>query len=99
MTIPGKLQSYLAAGIPILAMLNGEGSEVVRTAQAGLACPAGNYQALAESVLKLSRMSPEERKAMGMKGAAVGADEFGREKLIGKLESWLEKLPLRNCNQ
>ena len=30
MTIPGKLQSYLAAGIPIVAMLNGEGSEVVQ---------------------------------------------------------------------
>lgn len=98
MTIPGKLQSYLAAGIPILAMLNGEGAEVVQAAQAGLACPAGDYQVLAESVLKLSRMPLEERKKMGMKGAAAGADEFGREKLIDQLESWLEEMRLRGCH-
>lgn len=98
MTIPGKLQSYLAAGIPILTMLNGEGSEVVQAAQAGLVCPAGDYRALAESVLKLSRMPLEERKQMGMKGAAAGADEFGREKLIGQLESRLEEMRLRGCH-
>ena len=28
MTIPGKLQSYLAAGIPVVAMLNGEGADM-----------------------------------------------------------------------
>lgn len=95
MTIPGKLQSCLAAGIPILAMLNGEGSEVVRLAQAGLVCPAGDHRALAEAALKLSQMPLEERRQMGAKGAAVGAEVFCREKLISRLECWLEDMSLR----
>jgi glycosyltransferase involved in cell wall biosynthesis len=91
MTIPGKLQSYLAAGIPILALLNGEGAEVVQNARAGLACPAGDHEALADAVLTLSSMPIEERKAMGMRGMRASADEFGRVKRIDQLESWLEK--------
>ena len=91
MTIPGKLQSYLAAGIPVLAMLNGEGAEVVIDARAGLACPAGDHEALANAVLKLSAMSLEERMAMGKNGAATNADKFGRGKLLGQLETWLER--------
>jgi glycosyltransferase involved in cell wall biosynthesis len=46
LTIPGKLQSYLAAGIPVIAMLNGEGAELVSEAGAGLACAAGDSAGL-----------------------------------------------------
>ena len=41
MTIPGKLQAYLAAGIPVLAMLNGEGAAIVETAGAVFSCRGG----------------------------------------------------------
>jgi len=95
LTIPGKLQSYLAAGIPVLAMLNGEGAEVVQNGGAGLACRAGDHRALAEAVLRLSEMPIDERKAMGMKGVALSKEEFGREKLICQLEVWLLKLQVR----
>ena len=98
MTIPGKLQSYLAAGIPVLAMLNGEGSDVIQNAQAGLTCPAGDYAALAEVVLQLSAMSKEERKTIGMRGKALSDDKFGREKLIDQLEGWLEELQIRSSH-
>lgn len=92
LTIPGKLQSYLAAGIPVLAMLNGEGAEVVRKSGAGLVCRAGDHEALAQSVLSLSEMSIAERLAMGLKGLRFNKEEFGRERLIGQLESWLLSL-------
>jgi glycosyltransferase involved in cell wall biosynthesis len=92
MTIPGKLQSYLAAGIPVVAMLNGEGAEVLKTANAGLTCSAGDHLGLAASVLKLSEMSNEEREVMGRNGLNVSAREFDRDTLIDRLEGWLEKL-------
>lgn len=95
LTIPGKLQSYLAAGIPVLAMLNGEGAEVVAKCGAGLTCRAGDHKALSEAVLKLSDMSIDERSDMGMKGVALSKNEFGREKLIGQLEVWLENIRFR----
>lgn len=92
MTIPGKLQSYLAAGIPVVAMLNGEGAEVVKVSNAGLTCAAGDHLGLAAAVLKLSQMSNQERDAMGRNGLNVSIREFDRNTLIDRLEGLLEKL-------
>jgi len=95
MTIPGKLQSYLAAGKPVLAMLNGEGADIVQSSGAGLACPAGDGQALAEAVLKLAMMSDEERKIMGRKAFEINKTEFDREMLISRLDNWFKQLASR----
>lgn len=92
MTIPGKLQSYLASGIPIVAMLNGEGADLLVESQAGLACAAGDHVGLATAVWKLSQMSGEERNEIGRNGLAVGLREFNRDELMNKLERWLQEL-------
>ena len=86
LTIPSKVQSYLACAKPILAALNGEGARVVRESGAGLVCPAEDAKALAESVLRLSCMSPQERAAMGQKGRTYFEANFEREKLLDRLE-------------
>jgi colanic acid biosynthesis glycosyl transferase WcaI len=88
MTIPGKVQSYLASGTPILAMLDGEGARIVEEAQAGLAAGAGDSAALATNVRRLMDISPEQRAAMGRAGRAYCAREFGMERLFDQLESW-----------
>lgn len=67
-TMPSKLQSYLAAGKPIIVSSNGESADVVRRAKAGLACPAGDAVALADAVLKLYDMQPDERARLGENG-------------------------------
>lgn len=92
MTIPGKLQSYLAAGIPVLAMLNGEGAEIVTESGAGLASPAGDGKALAFVILDLVEMHPNALKEMGARGLAVSMSEFNRETLILRLLSWFNQL-------
>lgn len=92
MTIPGKLQSYLAAGKPVLAMLDGEGADLVQRSGAGLACRAGDGRSLADAVLKLALMSDEERKMMGNKALEVNKSEFDRATLISKLERWFEQV-------
>ncbi|HEY3515541.1 MAG TPA: glycosyltransferase family 4 protein, partial [Gammaproteobacteria bacterium] len=61
LTLPGKLQSYLAAGVPVLAMVNGEAADVVRRSGGGLTCGAGDAAGLAAAVLKLATASPAER--------------------------------------
>lgn len=90
MTIPGKLQSYLAAGIPILAMLNGEGSDIVRDSDAGICCRAGDGAALAEGVKQLASMTAAERREMGKRGLAVSRRDFDRETLISRLLAWFD---------
>jgi len=92
MTIPGKLQSYLAAGIPVLAMLNGEGAELVSASCAGLVCPAGDDVALADAALKISQMTAKDRLAMGARGLALASAEFDRGRVLSKLEEELQLL-------
>ena len=91
-TIPGKVQSYLATGVPLLGMLDGEGARVIEEAGAGLVCPAGDSGALARQVERLAAMSAAERSAMGERGRAYGVREFDRATLIARLEKWMTDL-------
>ena len=94
MTIPGKLHSYLAAGIPVVAMLNGEGAEFVKISRSGLTCAAGDHAGLAAAVLHLSEMSSQEREVMGRNGLDVSAREFDRDTLIDRFEEWITQLKI-----
>jgi colanic acid biosynthesis glycosyl transferase WcaI len=87
LTIPSKVQAYLACGRPIVAALDGEGDKVIREAGAGLTCPAGDPEALAEAVLAMYRLSEAERQAMGRRGRAYFEAHFESEMLLNRLES------------
>ncbi|MEQ1661166.1 MAG: glycosyltransferase family 4 protein [Thiobacillus sp.] len=90
LTIPGKLQSYLACARPILAMLDGEGARIVQESGAGLACAAGDAEGLASRVLKLAAMPDAGRRAMGQNGRQYYESNFDRTRLFDQLETWLE---------
>lgn len=91
MTIPGKVQSYLMAGVPILGMLDGEGAKVITEARAGLVCPAGDAEGLATAIHKLVAMSSEQRRQLGANGRNFAKKEFDREMLITRLEELLQE--------
>jgi len=98
MTIPGKVQSYLQAGVPVVAMLDGEGARVIEESGAGLTCAAGDSEGLAGAVLKLAALSEEERTTMGRRGVTYAAREFEREELISRLEAALMETVRSNGN-
>jgi colanic acid biosynthesis glycosyl transferase WcaI len=91
MTIPGKVQSYLMAGAPIIGMLDGEGAAVIQHANAGFTCSAGDGAGLAAKVLRMAAMSHEERQEFGTNGKKFAQQEFGRELLMDKLEILLQE--------
>ncbi len=47
-TLPGKVQSYMAAGKPIIGAIDGETREIIAEAKCGYVCEAENYQELAK---------------------------------------------------
>lgn len=96
LTIPGKLQTYLSAGRPILAMLNGEGAELVRSAGAGIAVAAGDGLGLAGAIGRMMSMDKSDRLNMGQNGRACLAMQFNRDKLIDDLEQRLAQLARRH---
>lgn len=91
LTIPGKVQSYLMSGIPLLGMLDGEGAEVIRNAKAGLTCAAGDASGLAQSVVDLAAMKKSELTQLGVNGKIFAKQEFDRLNLIDKLDMFLSE--------
>ncbi len=91
-TIPGKIQSYLACGRPIIAALDGEGARVVSEAGAGRTPGADNPRALADAALELYHMPEDERAAMGKRGREYYDEHFERELLLNRLDEWLRQI-------
>jgi glycosyltransferase involved in cell wall biosynthesis len=75
----------MAAGRPIIACLNGEGARLVVEAGAGLATPAEDARALADTVLQLYRQSPDECEKMGSNGRRYYQVHFDHDRLIDQL--------------
>jgi len=92
LTVPNKIQAYLAVGKPIIACLNGEGSRIIKNAKAGLAVPAEDSDELAQAIVKLYQMTESEREQMGINGRAYFKQHFDEEMLTTKLIEYFEKL-------
>ena len=85
LTIPSKVQSYMACGKPILASLEGEGKRVIEEARCGLVAEPNNSQQLTHQILKFKSLSKEERLEMGKNARKYFENEFESEKQINKL--------------
>jgi len=92
LTIPSKVQSYLACAKPIIAAIDGEGARIIKEAGAGIACPAENPYALASAVLKIHRMSNADLHDMGLRGRSYFEQQFERTVLIYRLHNWIKEL-------
>ena len=49
-TLPGKLQTYMAAGKPVIAAANGATKEIIEESHCGICTPAGDDRALGEAL-------------------------------------------------
>jgi len=92
LTIPSKIQSYLACAKPIIGALDGEGARIIKEADAGLTCPAENPEVLAKAVLILYNMPQSERQVMGTRGRTYFNSHFEHKMLLDRLEIWMEEL-------
>jgi glycosyltransferase involved in cell wall biosynthesis len=99
LTIPSKVQSYLACAKPVIAGLDGEGARVIEEAGTGIACPAEDPEALSAAVLTMYSMSEVEREAIGLRGRAYFEKHFERTMLLDRLERWMKEVQegLRQC--
>lgn len=89
LTVPAKLQAYLAAGRPILGSIDGEAARIIEDSGSGWAAPAGDAHALAANVLRMKALSPAQRAEMGRLGQAFSKLYFARDRCLDKLEEEL----------
>ncbi len=85
-TIPGKIQSYLAAGKPILGMIDGEAARVIVESGSGITCKAGDAEALCQCILDLSHRTQHELSKMGESGQHYYHNNFSQKLLFNRLE-------------
>ena len=83
---PAKISSYMAAGKPIVAVLNGEGAEVIRDAGCGWTLAAGDAEGFAKLAIVLSREDASELAAKGANAAKYYNEHFVKEKCLKKLD-------------
>lgn len=90
LTVPSKIQSYLACAKPIIAALDGEGARIVEEAGAGIGVPAEDAVALAAAVKIMSGKSADALRQMGDDGLSYFNRHFERDMLLTKLETLLD---------
>ncbi|MDA8373689.1 MAG: glycosyltransferase family 4 protein [Actinomycetota bacterium] len=82
-TVPAKVLSYIAAGKPVVLAMDGEASHLVGgVIRCGLVGPAEDAGALAENILAMEAMSPEDRRQMGMRGEVYHLEHLRRELIL-----------------
>ena len=87
LTVPAKIQTYLACGKPILAMINGEGADVIRESKSGYAVNAGDFNALADRVIEMYNMPKTNLDIMAKASKEFYLNNFNSKDLIDKLMS------------
>lgn len=85
-TIPGKVQSYMACGKPIIGALNGAGAKVIEESSSGYCVVSGDACGLAAAVLRMSGLTDVERDKMGKLARYYYEQNFDRDTLITQLE-------------
>lgn len=83
MTIPAKLQSYMACGKAIVASASGETRRVIEESECGICCEIGDAEALASGI---KRMMTSDRSVMGINARAYFEEHFSKSMLMNEMD-------------
>ena len=90
-TLPGKVQTYMAAGKPIIGALNGAGHQVIEESRCGYCAEAGDYEGFANALTRFMR-DQSMNKTFGENAKAYFVENFTQEKHFELLEQVLANL-------
>lgn len=96
-TLPAKLQGYMSAAKPVIAMAGAGASAVLEESQAGLTVEQGRSDILAENILRLE-YDKDLVDTMGKNARAYYDQHFTLDEFMRKLYSYLETLIERGVN-
>lgn len=88
MTIPAKLQSYMACGIPNIASATGETTKIIEESNSGLCGKPGDAKELAANIIELSKKSKEELKLLGINARKYYDVNFNKNNLLNKMDKY-----------
>ena len=89
-TLPRKVQTYMAAGRPVLGTVIGEARRVIEAANCGFCCNAEDAEGLASIVLEFANC--DDTSVLGENAKTYYLDNFSKELFFNVLESALKEL-------
>ncbi len=95
-TVPNRLQSYMACGKPILASIDGEAAEIINESQGGLVAKAGDLNNFIKNVKKFLQSSEEEKQQWGRNARSHFLLHFERNQVLNLLNELLQRKPFDN---
>ena len=84
-TIPAKLQSYMACGMPIIASAEGETRRIIEEAECGICCSIGDETQLANGI---RTMLKADLRLMGENSRFYCKNYFDKKKLMDKIDNY-----------
>lgn len=88
MTIPAKLQSYMACGKAIIASASGETERLINEAECGICCEIGSSDALANGVDWIMK---ENIGALGNNARAFFDSHFNKQRLMAEMDNYISE--------
>ena len=88
LTLPGKVQSYMSVGKPIIGAVDGETRKVIDAAQCGFCGKAGDAEELAENIRKFI-CKETNRKELGTNARNYYEENFQKKQFMDRLEIML----------
>lgn len=89
-TIPGKLQSYLACGRPIIGSLDGIGNRIITRSKSGYASKAENERLLADNILRIYNASKSQKERLSSNAIKYFKGNFSKDHLLDEIENILQ---------
>lgn len=83
MTLPGKVQGYMASGKIIIGSASGETKQTIDEAKCGYCCESEDYQALAELIRKFATCKEKEK--MSNNSKKYYEKNFDKNKIIDSM--------------
>jgi len=90
MTIPAKLQSYMACGMPILAVAGGETKRIVEEAECGVVCKMGNANGIAEAIKFKMAYSQGKREQIIKNTVKYSKSRFSKTVLLEQMKCYMD---------
>ena len=90
LTLPAKVQSYMAAGKPVFAAATGEIPKVIENSGCGICVPPEDFRALAKAIM--DNRDRAYLKEAGRKGREYYDANFNKKIVVDRLEEELSRL-------
>ena len=87
-TIPAKLQSYMACGMPIIASAEGETERIITEAECGVCSAIGDVDKLSENIIIMTK---DDLNKMRHNSRKYFERNFEKQELMDQIEQYFNR--------